>query len=183
MYENTCAKVISPDGETEYFNILAGVLQGDTLAPYLFVIVLDYVLRNTFGGREEELGFQLHRRRSSRVPAVHITDLDFADDLAVLVEDMDQAQRALNLLEQEAAKVGLVCNAKKTELQAFNQTSPTNIKSLDGQKIKEVENFKYLGAWTENSEKDIKIRKALAWNACNKLEKIWTSKLSRNLKI
>ena len=147
------------------------------------MIVLDYVLRNTFGGREEELGFQLHRRRSSRVPAVHITDLDFADDLAVLVEDMDQAQRALNLLEQEAAKVGLVCNAKKTELQAFNQTSPTNIKSLDGQKIKEVENFKYLGAWTENFEKDIKIRKALAWNACNKLEKIWTSKLSRNLKI
>ena len=40
MYENTRAKVISPDGETEYFNILAGVLQGDTLAPYLFVIVL-----------------------------------------------------------------------------------------------------------------------------------------------
>ena len=78
----------------------------------------------------------------------------------------------------------MVCNAKKTELQAFNQTSPTNVKSLDGQKIKEVENFKYLGAWTENSEKDIKTRKALAWNACNKLEKkIWTLKLSRNLKI
>ena len=45
MYENTRAKVISPDGETDYFDVLAGVLQGDTLAPYLFVIVLDYVLR------------------------------------------------------------------------------------------------------------------------------------------
>ena len=34
MYEGTMAKVISPDGETELFEILAGVLQGDTLAPY-----------------------------------------------------------------------------------------------------------------------------------------------------
>ena len=32
MYENTMAKVISPDGETDQFEILAGVLQGDTLA-------------------------------------------------------------------------------------------------------------------------------------------------------
>ena len=35
MYENTRAKVISPDGETDFFEIKAGVLQGDTLTPYL----------------------------------------------------------------------------------------------------------------------------------------------------
>ena len=29
MYEDITAKVITPDGETETFNILAGVLQGD----------------------------------------------------------------------------------------------------------------------------------------------------------
>ena len=28
---------------TDYFDIVAGVLQGDTLAPYLFIICLDYV--------------------------------------------------------------------------------------------------------------------------------------------
>ena len=48
MYENTRAKVITPDGETDFFEIKAGVLQGDTLAPYLFAIVLDHVLKNTF---------------------------------------------------------------------------------------------------------------------------------------
>ena len=32
MYEYTTAKVITPDGKTETCNILAGVLQGDTLA-------------------------------------------------------------------------------------------------------------------------------------------------------
>ena len=42
LYDNTRARIISPDGETEEFEIVAGVLQGDTLAPYLFAIVRDY---------------------------------------------------------------------------------------------------------------------------------------------
>ena len=42
---NTKGKVITPDGDTELFYILAGVLQGDTLAPYLFIIALDYCMR------------------------------------------------------------------------------------------------------------------------------------------
>ena len=44
LYRNTNVKVRSPDGDTEYFDIVAGVLQGNTLAPYLFIICLDYVL-------------------------------------------------------------------------------------------------------------------------------------------
>ena len=46
MYENTKARVVSPDGETDLFDILAGVLQGNTLTPTClpFVIVLDYAL-------------------------------------------------------------------------------------------------------------------------------------------
>ena len=38
LYRNTKVKVRSPDGDTDYFDIVAGVLQGDTLAPYLFII-------------------------------------------------------------------------------------------------------------------------------------------------
>ena len=37
-------KVHSPDGDTDFFDIVAGVLLEDTLAPYLFIICLDYVL-------------------------------------------------------------------------------------------------------------------------------------------
>ena len=47
LYRNTKVKVRSPDGDMEYFDIVAGVLQGDTLAPYLFIIFLDYVLRTS----------------------------------------------------------------------------------------------------------------------------------------
>ena len=35
LFRNTKVKVRSPDGDTEYFDIVAGILQGDTLAPYL----------------------------------------------------------------------------------------------------------------------------------------------------
>ena len=45
LYTNTSAQGITPDGKTEFFEILAGVLQGDTLAPYLFIIVMDYCMR------------------------------------------------------------------------------------------------------------------------------------------
>ena len=34
-----------------------------------------------------------------------------------------------------------------------------------------------------NSEKDMSVRKALAWQACHKLTKVWKSSLSRNIKI
>ena len=45
LYRNTKVKVHSLERNTEYFDIVAGVLQGDTLAPYLFIICLYYVLR------------------------------------------------------------------------------------------------------------------------------------------
>ena len=57
LYENTTARVVTPDGETDLFSIVAGVLQGDTLAPYLFTIVLDHVMRQAVGNKVSELGF------------------------------------------------------------------------------------------------------------------------------
>ena len=79
---------------------MAGVLQGDTLAPYLFAIVLDYAMRETVRDKENELGFEIERRKSRRHPAVSITDLDFADDIALLSENTEQAQQLLTRLEE-----------------------------------------------------------------------------------
>ena len=81
IYEKTKARVTSPDGDTLLFRILAGIMQGDTLAPYLFIIVLDYALTKAMEGREQ-LGFTLAPRRSRRHPAKTLTDLDYADDIA-----------------------------------------------------------------------------------------------------
>ena len=53
----TNCNLLSPDSaETEFFKITTGVLQGYTLAPYLLIIVLDYVVQEAIDGKEESLG-------------------------------------------------------------------------------------------------------------------------------
>ena len=81
LYRNTKMKVRSLDEDTDYFDIVAGLLQGDTLAPYLFIICLDYVLRTSID-KIKENGFKLTKKRSKRYPAKTITYTDNADDSA-----------------------------------------------------------------------------------------------------
>ena len=38
LYKNTKAKLRSPDEDTDYFDIVGGVLLGDTLSPHLLII-------------------------------------------------------------------------------------------------------------------------------------------------
>ena len=118
------------------FDIVAGVLQGDTLAPYLFIICLDYVLRTSID-KIRENGFELTKRRSKRYPAKTITDADYADDLALLANTPNQAETLLHSLERAAAGIGLHVNANKTEYMCYNQTG--NIATLDGASLKLVE--------------------------------------------
>ena len=106
------AHVTSPDGDTILFKLLAGIMQGDTLAPYLFIIVLDYALRTALDGKED-LGFTLKPRRSRRHPAITITDLDYADDLATISDCVADVQKILTQIENAAAQVGLYINTKK----------------------------------------------------------------------
>ena len=61
--------------------ILYSLLQGDTLAPYLFIICLDYVLRSLID-KIRENGFKLTKKRSRRYPTKTITDANYADDIA-----------------------------------------------------------------------------------------------------
>ena len=151
MYKDTTAKVITPDGETETFNILAGVLQGDTLAPYLFVVVIDYVMRTALLGMEDKLGFQLRKRKSRRgyyqeVP-ITITDMDFADDIALISKGIKEAQKMLTRVEKSAKRVGLSMNTGKTKYMSYNTIQQFEIKAIGGSNLKRVDDFKYLGAW------------------------------------
>ena len=52
--------VVSQDGETDAFEILAGVLKGDTLSPYIFILILDYVMRVTIGNDEDFWAYHVH---------------------------------------------------------------------------------------------------------------------------
>ena len=76
-------KVYSPDGDTDYFDIVAGVLKGDTLATHFFIIYLDDVFRTSIDKMKDN-GSKLTKERSQRYPAKRITDADYADNIALL---------------------------------------------------------------------------------------------------
>ena len=63
LLRNTKVKVCSSEGNTDYFEIVAGVLQGDSLAPYLFIICLDYVLRTSIN-KIKENGFKKQKKEA-----------------------------------------------------------------------------------------------------------------------
>ena len=66
---------------------------------------------------------------------------------------------------------------------AFNQPHDVHIKSQDGSNLKEFKDFKYLGAWMQSTETDIRTRKAFAKKACNNLNNICRSNLTKNIKV
>ena len=157
-------KVCSLDGDTEDFNIVAGVLQGNTLVPYLFIICLDYVLR-TLIDKIRENGFELTKKRSRRYPAKTITDADYTDDIAILANTPNQAETLLHSLEWAAAGIGLHVNAHKTEYMCFNQAG--DISTLEGTSLKLIDKFTYLGSSVSSTKKR-------HWHAANEgMDSYW----------
>ena len=83
LYRNTKVKIRSPDGHTDFFDIVAVVLHGDTLASDSFIICLDYILWASTDLIKEN-GFTLKKKtRIRRYPAENITDADYADVTAL----------------------------------------------------------------------------------------------------
>ena len=110
------------DGGTDFFKITSGVLQGNTLVPYLFSICLEYVLRRALGSNLEE-GFTLHIAGSRRYFDVKIIDADYSDDLAVLSDRLKDATRLLHHSEKAANEVGLNINSKNSRISVLQSTS------------------------------------------------------------
>lgn len=104
LYKDSKAVVFVNGKESEPFNITTGVLQGDVLAPFLFIIVIDHIMRCC----ECQHGWIYRPRRSSRHPDLRINDLDFADDIVLLANSIREACEQLEDLRVEAAEVGLM---------------------------------------------------------------------------
>ena len=119
LYRNTKVKVRSPDGDTEYFDIVAGVLQGDTLAP----VSLNHLSRTTYLEhrltKSKRMASNWRRKEAEDTRATTITDADYADDIAILANTPDQAETLLHSLERAAASIGLHVNAHKTEYMCY----------------------------------------------------------------
>ena len=171
-------KICSPDGDTDYLDIVARVLQGDTLVLYLFIICLDYVFRTLIDKIKK--GFKLTKKRSRRSPAKTITDADYANGIALPANASAEAETLLHRLERAAAGIGLHINAHKTECMCFNQTG--DIFTLNGSSLKLEDKFTYLGSSVSSTVTDINTRLTKVWTAINRLSVIWKSDLTDKMK-
>ena len=104
----------------DFFDIVIQLLQGDILAPYVFIICQDYVLWTSIDIIKEN-GFILKKTRSRQYPTKTMIDQDYTDNLALLTNTLSQAESLSHSLEWVAAGISLYVNANKTEFKCFKQ--------------------------------------------------------------
>ena len=108
------------------------------------------------------------------------TDVDYADDIALLTNTPAQAETLLHSLEQAAAGIGLHVNAYKTKYMCFNQRG--DISTLNGNSLKLVDKFTYLVSSVSSMKTDINTWLAKAWTTIDRLSVIWKSDLTDKMK-
>ena len=124
MYSDTSACVSTELGPTEWFKTTSGVQQGNTLSPYLFIVLLDYALKKT---QQDYVGFVVRKRNGSRHPAIHIGVLACANDICHLAESIDDVECSLHRLETSAAEIGLTINHTKNPRRCTSGKPPPDM--------------------------------------------------------
>ncbi len=177
MYLDASCQVIHEGKLTEPFSVQTGVRQGCLLSPTIFLMVIDWIMRQSTTGQRTGIQWTLMKQ---------LEDLDFADDICLLSHKQQDAQEKLSRIAKEARKTGLQINVGKTEVMKMNnrQQDPLQLYQED---IKEVDKFVYLGSVVNKeggADEDIKSRINKARYAFNTLRPIWRSAtLSLNNKI
>ena len=88
---------------------------------------------------------------SSRHPAIYLIDTDYADDLAITLDNVKDTNTILHKIEEIAAAIRLRVNADKTEYNSLNQKNNNGIPSLKGKTIKQLYDLKYLGIYVAST--------------------------------
>src|SRR5664279_3304265 len=117
------------------------------------------------------------------------SDLDFADDVALLSEMLEVVILALIIMEEEARSFGLEINWAKTKIQATVDTQPASslVAQVNGNQVEIVESFTYLGSTIHSSgssEPEIRRRISIARECMKILDRnIWRSQISLDTKL
>ena len=94
-----------------------------------------------------------------------MTDIDYADDLELLINTPTQTESLLYSLEQATRSIGLYMNTNKTVQEGVDFI-------LIG-KHRKLDYFTYLGSDISSTESDVNICMGNAWTAIDRLMIIW----------
>ena len=165
LYIDQLAVIRWNGSHTNAFNIDKGVRQGCILAPHLFSLYTESVMREA---EIEELGV--------RIGGKLISNLRYADDTALCAQTQEEAEQLLTKVNDAGKERLLKLNVKKTKLLKVGNTQPDATVRVDGEQIEEVEHFKYLvslKAANGRCEKDIRTRISMAKKRMLDLVSIW----------
>ena len=168
-YEGTNCRILHEGGLTESFSIESGVRQGCLLSPFLFLLAVDWIMKETTTGSRNGIQRSLVKQ---------LEDLDFADDLALLAHTHTQMQAKTTKLEAVSSKLGLKINTDKTKTIRINGNAREQI-MINYLDIEDVTSFTYLGSViniTGGTDEDVLARTGKARSTLNTLASIWRSR-------
>jgi hypothetical protein len=170
LYKDSECAVLDEGVESEWFKVKTGVKQGDVMSGFIFLLVVDWIMRRTTEGSNTGIRWKFMSK---------LEDLDFADDIALLSSTYQHMQLKATRLNENAAKTGLKINKKKTEVLRINSKCNSRVQIGD-QQLNEVNKYTYLGATVNErggGEEDIGNRICKARTSFMKLKKIWGSNI------
>ena len=172
-YENTRARVRVYGELSDFFTIKTGVRQGCAMSPVLFNFVIDWILNVAL---EDHPGVRIG-------PGAAITDLDYADDIAVLAESRSSLLSSVRRITETAARAGMQVNVKKTKVMSTvaNANEPAaSAVEIRGEELEDVDHFKYLGSVIMSngqSKREVEARIRAARTAFSQFSKVlWRRK-------
>ena len=169
LYDGSCASIKTDFGITRSIAIKKGVKQGDMLSAILFCIVLASVILKT-EQQCSDSGFSIGGQI--------LSNLSYADDIALLNKDIASLQVFINALTLNAKEIGLDINLTKTECMTTAKDQPRLNMTIHGKPIKQVTEFVYLGfklSSKNDPEVAVRHRIGLGWAAFGKQEHILKS--------
>ena len=167
-YDGMKCRVVAGGQLSDPFEVTTGVRQGCLLSPFLFLLAVDWIMRQT---ADQGNGIQWTFTEK-------LDDLDFADDLALLSHSHSQMQRKTETLDRISARTGLKIHAGKTKVLRIKAATDAPI-TLHDEPLEDVQSFTYLGSVLNvegGNDEDIKIRIQKARAAFVMLRKIWNAK-------
>ena len=170
LYEDSECAVLDEGEESEWFKVKTGVKQGDVMSGFIFLIVVDWIMRNITAGNKTGIRWNFTSK---------LEDLDFADDIALMSSCYTHMQTKTRQLNQFAARTGLRINKNKTQILRINSKCENRI-LIDDQELKEVDKYNYLGANVSKQGgggDDIVNRICKARVSFMKLKQIWSSNI------
>ena len=168
FYDRSKCSVITEAGVGPWFDVKSGVKQGCVMSGFLFILVIDWIMRQTV--RQHNTGIQWTLTEM-------LEDLDYADDIVTTSSSWNHAQEKLTRLSENGLKTGLKINKSKTKTLRINARRE-NPFVLEGEDVEDVDAFKYLGAYvdkTGGADRDIRCRIGQASAAFKRFSKVWNS--------